>query len=195
MPGFHSREGRIRIRGKGRTHLTKTHRNFLLPVCGSRAITQEVVMRRELPLRSNLEHLKSQAKDLLHAFQRKDVEALRRFREELPVARGAADAELAAMPLALHDAQSIIAREYGCPSWADLRAHVDNGAPTAETLRAFMRGASLPDEVQQAVLRAAGAESPKQVRLPSSLPLLPLRNAMLAPGATAPLNVQRPRAG
>src|SRR6188508_1163501 len=60
---------------------------------------------RELPARPNLDNLKKQAKLLLDA---KSVEAI------------------AASGLALHDAQSAIAREHGFPSWNALREEVES---------------------------------------------------------------------
>jgi Lon protease-like protein len=150
--------------------------------------------RRALPVRPNLEHLKSQAKDLLDALRRKEPEALERFREALPAARGADDTKLAAMELALHDAQSVIAREYGFASWAELRAHVEAALPTPELLRALISphmSAALTSEVQEALLNAMSEETPKDISLSSPLPLVPLRNAVLAVGAVAPLNIGR----
>src|SRR4051812_36580601 len=144
-------------------------------------------MRKELPVRANLEHLKSQAKDLLDAFRSKDPTALARFREALPAARGADDQRLAAMELALHDAQSVIAREYGFTSFAELRAHVEAAAaPTPEMVRALMAphlGAPLPKEVQEALLAAMSEDPPAQISSGSLLPILPLRNAVLAVSA------------
>jgi Lon protease-like protein len=151
-------------------------------------------MRKELPVRPNLEHLKSQAKDLLDASRRKDREALERFRDALPAARGANDERLAAMELALHDAQSVIAREYGFASWAELRARVEAATLSPETLRAMMEphlSSPLPSEVQEALLAAAAEPQPREAPLVSPLPLLPLRNAALAVGAVAPLSVGR----
>jgi len=55
-------------------------------------------MPRVLPEHPSLEHLKKQAKDLLH-----DGGATR-----------------------LADAQRLVAREYGFPSWAKLKAHVES---------------------------------------------------------------------
>jgi ankyrin repeat protein len=77
----------------------------------------EVVMTSQtLPDRPNLEHLKKQAKSLLNAVRAKEPEALQRF-QILP--------RPAATDLALHDAQSVIAREYGFKSWNELREHVE----------------------------------------------------------------------
>jgi ankyrin repeat protein len=77
---------------------------------------------RELPARPNLGQLKKQAKSLLHAAQTRDPEALRRF-AALPAfsSRPAVHAE----DLALHDAQSVIAREHGFPSWNALREEIE----------------------------------------------------------------------
>src|SRR5262245_63124751 len=81
-------------------------------------------MRRELPNRPNLEHLKAQAKDLLEAYRRRDEGAFERIRDALPAFAGATDERIAAGPFALHDAQSAIAREYGFASFAKLRSYV-----------------------------------------------------------------------
>ena len=75
-----------------------------------------------LPERANLEQLKKQAKSLLHAAQAREPAALSRF-QALP--------QLAST-LALHDAQSVIAREYGFKSWNELREHVHDRALSFE---------------------------------------------------------------
>jgi hypothetical protein len=85
----------------------------------------EVVMTsQQLPERANLEQLKKQAKSLLHSAQAKDTVALRRF-QVLPALVRRSIVELGTMKLALHDAQSVIAREYGFKSWKELREHVE----------------------------------------------------------------------
>jgi hypothetical protein len=78
---------------------------------------------QQLPERANLEQLRKQAKSLLHAARENNPEALERFRI-LPALARKATAELSAMKLELHDAQSVIAREYGFKSWNQLREHV-----------------------------------------------------------------------
>jgi ankyrin repeat protein len=80
---------------------------------------------RQLPERPNLDQLKQQAKDLLRAARAHDAEALARFRT-LPAFAERSEADLARAPLALHDAQSVIAREYGLDSWNDLRERVED---------------------------------------------------------------------
>ena len=78
-----------------------------------------------LPERSNLDHLRRQAKDLLRQFRAGDADAFERLRQSLPAARGSSDNDIAALPLRLHDAQSCIAREYGFTAWHQLKHHVE----------------------------------------------------------------------
>src|SRR3954467_8639040 len=78
----------------------------------------------QLPERPNLEQLKKQAKTLLASAHTKQPAALARFRA-LPALAQKTDPELAALHLALHDAQSVIAREHGFPSWNALRERVE----------------------------------------------------------------------
>lgn len=159
-------------------------------------------MRRELPPRANLEHLKKQAKDLLDAHQRKDAEALGRIRDAVPSFRGKSDEEIARASFALHDAQSAIAREYGHKSWNDLRAAVEAqaaaGEPMSEELLRALMPLPFPAEVG-AVLRdfasrkrsGASALTASEAPFPESLPLLPMRDALFVPGAVGPIHVGR----
>jgi ankyrin repeat protein len=78
-----------------------------------------------IPERPNIDHLKKQAKELLRLYEAGDPAAIARFRNSLPAAEGKADAAITALGLKLHDAQSCIAREYGLPSWRNLRNYVD----------------------------------------------------------------------
>lgn len=79
---------------------------------------------RSLPERPSLEQLKKQAKLLLRAAHARDQAALQRIKV-LPAFAGMPASELAAIELALHDAQSVIAREHGFPSWRALREEVE----------------------------------------------------------------------
>jgi ankyrin repeat protein len=81
-------------------------------------------MPRHLPDRPNLEHLKKRAKRLLHAARARDAAALGRF-AALPALAGKSIEQIGAVDLALHDAQSVIAREHGLPSWTALREEVE----------------------------------------------------------------------
>ena len=70
-------------------------------------------MTQSLPERPNLEQLKKQAKTLLAEARAQQPGALARFDD------------LGGRPPALHDAQRSLAREYGFPSWNQLRVHVE----------------------------------------------------------------------
>jgi len=95
-----------------------------------------------LPERANLEQLKKQAKSLLHAAQAKEPAALQRFQVLAALAR-LSPAEFRAATLALHDAQSVIAREYGFKSWNELREHVqDRSLSFAAAVEEFLRCAT-----------------------------------------------------
>ncbi|HEY1239020.1 MAG TPA: ankyrin repeat domain-containing protein [Bryobacteraceae bacterium] len=80
-------------------------------------------MTQQLPERANLEQLKKQAKSLLHAARAQDPAALERFRA-IPALSGSCNPQ----SVALHDAQFVIAREYGFKSWNDLREYVEERA-------------------------------------------------------------------
>src|SRR6187549_1061275 len=80
---------------------------------------------RELPEHPNLEQLKKQAKSLLDGAKGRDPDALKRF-AVLPALAGKSLEEVSAFGLALHDAQSVIAREHGFPSWNALREEVES---------------------------------------------------------------------
>jgi hypothetical protein len=100
---------------------------------------------QQLPERPNLEQLKKQAKTLLHSAQANDPAALRRF-QALPAFAKKSIAQIAALPPALHDAQSVIAREHGFPSWNTLREQVEEhslsfAAATEEFIRCATGGA------------------------------------------------------
>ena len=68
-----------------------------------------------LPERANLEQLKKQAKYLLHAARAKDPTAAQRFHAP-PAFSLKSGVGPDALSLAVHDAQSVIAREYGFKS-------------------------------------------------------------------------------
>ena len=109
---------------------------------------------RQLPPRPSLDQLRRQAKDLLQAVRRHDAAARARFRA-LPAFADAPDDELAGAPLALHDAQSVIAREHGFASWNALRDRVEELALELGTATdAFLAAAT--DERGDRTSRTAG---------------------------------------
>jgi ankyrin repeat protein len=72
----------------------------------------------DLPDRPNLEQLRNQAKDLRRAVQAGSADALAEVVEFAPGFE-------AKQPFTLSNAQLVVARRYGFPSWARLKRHVD----------------------------------------------------------------------
>jgi ankyrin repeat protein len=98
---------------------------------------------RGLPAHPSLEQLKKQAKSLLRAARDRDAAALRRFAAELPSLAGVAIERVDPDSLALHDAQSVIAREHGLDSWSALRDEVEARTLSIEAATdAFVRAAT-----------------------------------------------------
>ncbi|MEP6896939.1 MAG: ankyrin repeat domain-containing protein, partial [Rhodanobacter sp.] len=79
---------------------------------------------RTLPERPDIEQLKRQAKELRRLSAAGDPTALERFRI-LPAFAGHSAKELSIAVPALHDAQSVMAREHGFPSWKALAERVE----------------------------------------------------------------------
>jgi hypothetical protein len=73
------------------------------------------MVHRHFPVRPNLIQLRQQAKDLLHAIRRSDPDAVADLREHHPKPIDPASVRLA-------DAQLVLARSYGLPSWPRLVA-------------------------------------------------------------------------
>ena len=115
-------------------------------------------MQQQLPPSPDLAHLKKQAKSLLKRARAGDPAALQRFIDSLPAARGATLATLASRELKLHDAHSVVAREYGFKSWPELARYVEwtrtTGAERIERwLRAVYEGNAGGRRVAVRVLR------------------------------------------
>jgi hypothetical protein len=69
----------------------------------------------------NLEQQRKRAKELLRAHHAGDVEAVARVHANLPRAQGLTPDEVRALPLVLADAQLVVAREAGFPTWPRLK--------------------------------------------------------------------------
>ena len=78
---------------------------------------------RSLAAHPDLEQQRKQAKDLLRAFAAGEAEARARVRAVLP------DKD----PIALADAQFVLAREYGFANWPALKQHVDERVDASRT--------------------------------------------------------------
>jgi len=72
-----------------------------------------------LPARPSLEQLRKQAKELLKSYRADDPSTVARFQSHHPRA-------IPEKGLALADAQLVLAREYGFPSWAKLKHAVES---------------------------------------------------------------------
>lgn len=97
---------------------------------------------KPLPDSPNLEHLKKQAKSLLSDAHAGDADARSRFAALPSLSKTAVD-QIAVTELALHDAQSVIAREHGFASWNALRDEVEARTLSfADALDTFIRSAS-----------------------------------------------------
>lgn len=78
---------------------------------------RRIIMFKSVPKRPNLEFDRKQSKGLLEAFLASDLAAIARFRQHHP--RGLPPAGK------LSDAQLVIAREYGFPSWPAWKVFVE----------------------------------------------------------------------
>ena len=82
------------------------------------------MQHKQLPPNPSLEHLKSQAKQLLKAYQEGTLDAFQRIRAFFPKLSDATDVEIQNAAFGLQDAQLVIAREYGFASWTRLKEAV-----------------------------------------------------------------------
>jgi Ankyrin repeats (3 copies) len=134
-------------------------RKFVMPV-------------KRLPSNPNLDHLKYQAKDLLQGHSAHSAEVAQRLREFHPGLEGASDDQIFTVALTLSDAQLAIAREYGFPSWARLKAHIQEPTranqlhlPHHERIEddTFRRAVNLLDAGNQEGLRSLLKQHPDLV--------------------------------
>ncbi len=100
---------------------------------------------RSLPSHPNLEQQRKQARELLQAARALDPEALKRFRDHHPRFAEHAESTLRSARLSLHDAQLVLAREYGFASWPKLKAHIE-GVSSSRRTRPFVRDPAWYDD-------------------------------------------------
>ena len=111
---------------------------------------------KQLPPNPSLEHLKSQAKQLLKAHKEGSLDARQRIRAFFPKLSDATDAEIQDAVFGLQDAQLTIAREYGFASWTRLKDEVLHqeqvvaGTPTKDFLFQILQ---IPDLTQADIQR------------------------------------------
>jgi hypothetical protein len=106
-------------------------------------------MSKSLPSRPSLEQLKKQAKDFLQSLRLHEPEAVQRVREFHPDLSKLQDSEFANVEFSLADAQLALAREYGFPSWARLKARVEILAASHDPAIA-LQAAILDDDTARA---------------------------------------------
>ena len=82
-------------------------------------------MDRLLPSHPDLAQLRRQAKELQKGRWAGDPDAITRFRAAHPRRGGLAAVDSDAAPVALSEAQLVLAREYGFTSWPRLKRHVE----------------------------------------------------------------------
>jgi len=83
------------------------------------------VPTRILPPRPSLQQLKIQATELQRAHRDRDASAVGRIAAHHPEMKGWPPRTVLDKPLALADAQLVIAREYGFRNWSDLRRRIE----------------------------------------------------------------------
>ncbi len=108
---------------------------------------------QQLPERANLEQLKKQAKSLLAAARSQEPNAIQRF-EAVLIGRS-----LKPDAIALHDAQFVLAREYGFQSWTALKQEVEERSLSfAAAVDEFVRCAtgSAPERAMRLLAKHAG---------------------------------------
>jgi ATP-dependent Clp protease adapter protein ClpS len=87
-----------------------------------------------LPEKPDLAQERKRAKDLLKALRSHEVDAIARFRSHHPRFAELTQHALRAADVKLNDAQWVIAREYGFPSWQSLKAHIEQTSGRAGTV-------------------------------------------------------------
>ncbi|HEV2990037.1 MAG TPA: ankyrin repeat domain-containing protein [Candidatus Angelobacter sp.] len=97
-------------------------------------------MSRVLPAHPNLEHLKKQAKDLLHRFEQGDPAATEQLKPAISPTSGTSPK--------LADAQHAVAREYGFPSWAKLKEHMESLTVPFDPVEALVAAVNMSDDLR-----------------------------------------------
>lgn len=96
--------------------------------------------RQASPFRLDLDQQRKRAKELLRALRAGEAEARRRFRLHHP--RGGGEGDLPGELFRLSEAQLVVARELGLPSWPRLKAHVEAMGRSRARIE---RGEAAPD--------------------------------------------------
>ena len=106
-------------------------------------------MSKYLPTQPNLRQLRNQAKDLVKAHGAGNPDAVRRIGVNLPRLSVASEDAILSGSFALQEAQHVIAKEYGFPSWKLLAAYAKTEPTNDSRYRSY-----LPDKEAGAMERA-----------------------------------------
>jgi len=79
-------------------------------------------MMRTLPVHPHLAFYRKEAKDIVRSYRAQDRDILQRVRASHPRFE---DSESSGRRFSLHDAQLVIAREHGFPSWPQFKHQID----------------------------------------------------------------------
>ena len=123
---------------------------------------------RILPPRPSLHQLKIQATELQRAHRDRDPSAAARIAAHHPEMKGWPPRAVLDKPLALADAQLVIAREYGFGNWSDLKRRVEQARqierikphPGFDAALAATARSSPPPSTPRAIPTAAPRTSP-----------------------------------
>lgn len=120
-------------------------------------------MAKRLPFHPSLEYLKKQAKQLVKEHQAGDVQALARIQALFPRLAGADARQIIDAEFTLCNAQLVMAREYGFPTWKVLVDAVENGEDAGLT-DVFIPDTLALQGLEPRLKRLAGAAAPVLLR-------------------------------
>ena len=123
-------------------------------------------MSAQLPPHPSLENLKKQAKSLHKAHRSGDPEAADRIKPHLPRLTDASAEEILQSDFSLQEAQLVVAREYGFPSWPKLVeaiSRAEDSPPPSESLSNSMK-----DLLTQAISQSANDPTASEPQSDSS---------------------------
>src|SRR6185436_9748375 len=114
-------------------------------------------------LNLNLEQQRKRAKELRRGHGDGSLEAAERIVRHLPRTRGQTVAEVLASPFTLSEAQLVVAREAGFPSWPRLKQHIELSRLGIEGgLEALLAAAVVGDSAAVQSALAASPELPRR---------------------------------
>lgn len=124
-------------------------------------------MTTSLPESPSLEQLRQRAKELVKQFNAQDADAGARVQAHLPRLAQTPSESLFASALTLSEAQLVLARELGFPSWPRLKRHVEaSAADQTAPVDAFKRAVQAGDSKKVRTLLRANPALKAQIDAP-----------------------------